>query len=130
MTSHKKSPKANLIYAADNPQVASFFTFNWDDNMGIKLKEDEYKSDKWTLFVPKRLKNLLNKPCSIYEVDTKPFKKTGGEFPEYISSSPVGVISENKFKSTMEAIKKNGGKVVISDIIQDYLSKIQMETHK
>jgi len=104
-STHDKS-KINRVYVADTKQIASAFTFRWDDSTGIKCGWVGNDSKLITLEIPKNFLYLLDKPCSIYTVSPKFFTRSTGGFEEYYTTQQINVVSEEQFNSSKEAIEK------------------------
>ena len=101
ISKHEKT-KAKWIYAMNERSLCSAFTFPWTDDMGIQFGGI---NGVYTLKVPKHHMTLLDKPCSIYEVDSANFiKAKTGMKHEYVSSKKVKVLKETKYKTAKQCI--------------------------
>jgi len=108
------------IYAANDPKIASAFTFRWDDQMGITFGSKDFSSPtKHTAYimgVPSKLINLLQYQCSMYTIEPSTFTLVGdrGLLGEYRSSSDnIKILTEKKFKSARECMEFYGVKIKI-----------------
>jgi len=107
-----------VVSATEDIKYAAAFTFK--NSTGDKLdKRGRHTWYSWRGFtddanvinINSKFKNLILKtPCSIYIVDKKHFSKSK-DYDEYISTNPVRVIKELKYKNTIEALEKNGVEV-------------------
>lgn len=107
ITSHdyqKTKILTKRLYAMDSKQMAAAFTFQWNDGIGVKY--GTWDDGPYSLEVPKKYLYLLEKPCSIYTISSKGFTKSPGKFIEYFTSESVDVISEEKFDTCYDAMKK------------------------
>jgi len=114
------------IYAAVIPKVASAFTFDWNDSMGIKFysfspngqvnDNNEYIGNlndrKYIIKIPNDYYTLTQVKCSMYTIPAKDFitnpKNSPGLDTEMISTKPVVPIFEKKFLSAEECMKYYG----------------------
>lgn len=98
---NKKQPS---VYASNDKSYAAGFSFPYNNSLGIEF--GRINNGLWTLEIPSEHLNLLNKPCSMYEVDPSTFKKLPIKLPEFISYSEVKVLDETKFKSTKDCMEQ------------------------
>lgn len=94
------------IYATDDPSFAAGFCFVWSDQEGFNFGSNNRYSGPWELKVPKKYKNRLDNPCSMYTIDGSNFTKLKIRTPEYTSIKPVKVIKEVKFNTCWDCLKK------------------------
>jgi hypothetical protein len=94
--------KRPSVYASNDKSYASGFSFPWNDSLGIEF--GRINNGPWTLEIPSKHLNLLDNPCSMYEIDPSTFKKLDINVPEFISYSKVRVISEVKFKTAKDCM--------------------------
>jgi len=100
-STHDKN-KRSSIYASNDKSYASGFCFSWNEKMGIDFGNTN--NGPWELSIPRKYLHLLNKPCSMYEVDSSTFKNLNVSVPEFISYSKVRVINEIKFRTGKECM--------------------------
>ncbi len=101
------------VYAAEAARLASAFTFQWRDSMGINF--GRVNGGPYTLSVPTQHLHLLNKKCSMYTVPKLKFKRViTGLRGEYYSEVSVPILTEVKYKSAKDCMIKNG--VIIKEI--------------
>jgi len=98
------------VFLTDDVSYASCFTFAWSNDEGFEL--GSVNNSPWQLQVPKKYKDRLKKPCSIYTVENGSYKQIKSAPMEYVSKHPVKILKEEKYKTALEAMMKNGVKVV------------------
>lgn len=98
------------VYASNDESYAAGFCFNWSEDEGFEF--GRINNGKWTLEVPKKYKNRLDKPCSIYTVGGN-FNKINIGTPEFVSDENVKVLSEEKFDTAKDCLEKNGVEIRI-----------------
>jgi hypothetical protein len=99
------------VFITDDKGYASCFTFAWSNNEGFEL--GSINNGPWTIEIPKKFKSRLSKPCSIYIVESGPYKQIKSMPAEYVSKKSIKVIKEIKYKTALEAMKSNGVKIVV-----------------
>jgi hypothetical protein len=99
------------VYASPDKSYAAGFCFNWSDDQGFRY--GRVNNGPWELKVPPKYAQRLNHPCSIYTVELNGFGNLNLSTPEYASKIKVKIISEEKYMSGLECLKKNGVKVSI-----------------
>jgi hypothetical protein len=100
------------VYASDDKSYASGFSFNWDSSQGFRYGRNG-DNEPWELKVPPKYSQRLNKPCSIYTVETKGFRDLNLSTPEYASTQKVKVLSEEKYPTAVACMRENGVKISI-----------------
>ena len=102
------------VFVSDDKGFSSAFGFLWGDNEGFKF--GKRNNEPWTLQIPKQFKSRVMKPCSIYTVENKdyiPIHDMASRRPiEFYSLESVKILKEEKYKTALEAMMKNGVKVV------------------
>jgi len=103
------------VYAGDTKLIASAFTFQWNDSMGVEF-------GTWngvTKFkIPKKHYHLLKNKCSIYTVSGENFIKPPpgiGLRGEYYSINNVIILKEEKFNSCLDAMKSQNLPIIITN---------------
>lgn len=117
ITSHDyfKSGKIVIprVYAGNTKLIASAFTFQWNDDMGIKFGS---WNGIWKFVISKEHYHLLKNKCSIYTVCGINFiKPAAGEglSGEWYSNTKVRILQENKFDSCLEAMESQKLNIVV-----------------
>lgn len=98
------------IYASSSASFAACHSFSWSSDQGIDI---EIKNSQIVLVVPRRLKDCILMPISIYKVSAADFIQTKEEETGYTwhSIKPVPVLEEDKYQSVKEALEKTGGAI-------------------
>ncbi len=106
---HKTDPPR--VFVTTDESFAACFTFYWADQEGFDL--GNINNGPWILKVPKKFKNRLTKPCSIYIVEPGNYKQVKNMLKqEYFSTKPIKVLEEIKYRTALDAMKTNGVKVI------------------
>lgn len=111
ITNHNNE-KHKKVYASTDKSYSSAFSFSWSDSEGFRYGRYSDNS-QWELKVPPKYASRLNHPCSIYEVEEKGFIDENLSTPEYSSKTKVKVISEEKYETAVECMRRNGVKISI-----------------
>ena len=103
----------NLIWGTPDKEYAAMFCIPATSSLGFR--KGIYKGDKHRTFeIPKKYISWLKRPCSIYEVDPKNFKREAGrKTPDWISNKDVKILNETKYKTAKECLKNNNVKIRI-----------------
>ena len=111
-STHLKVMKA-YVYGTDDKSYSAGFSFNWSSRDGFKYGQDG-PEDPWLLQIPRKYINKLKLPCSIYELDTKGFKKLpNATTPEYYNVNIVRVLKEEKYRTVKDCLDSNEVKIKI-----------------
>ena len=106
--------RGTRVFVSDSKAFSSGFTFRWNSSDGIRFGQTD--DGPWTMEIPKKFKSRMMKPCSIYTVENQPYIpiRDMSETPvEFYTRKSVRIIKEEKYRTSLEAMKSNGVKVAI-----------------